>query len=129
MAEAGLAEAAKLGLKVTIAFTDVGGHPILLQKMDGAMPVAGELAIGKARSATLFARSTSLLEGASNAKDGKARTALISSGHVMMEGGLPIIDPAHGAIVGACGVSGATPDQDAAVAKAALAALGGASKL
>jgi ribosome-associated toxin RatA of RatAB toxin-antitoxin module len=58
----------------------------------------------------------------SNVKEGSARTALLSAGHILMEGGVPIKD-ASGRIIGAVGVSGVKPDEDAAVAKAAVEAL------
>merc|ERR1712039_1158781 len=97
----------KCGFKVTVAVVDAGGHPIALHRMDGAMPVSAEVALGKARSAVLFARETKLLEAGSNVKDGAARTALLSAGHVLMEGGVPILR--NGKIVGAVGVSGVKP--------------------
>mmetsp|Transcript_89856 Transcript_89856/g.178620 ORF Transcript_89856/g.178620 Transcript_89856/m.178620 type:complete len:149 (-) Transcript_89856:39-485(-) len=123
--EAGIAEAEKLGFKVTVAVCDAGGHLLALHRMNGAMPVSAEVAAGKAQSAVLFARETKLLEGAVNGDKSKGgeRAALLSAGHVLMEGGVPIIDPAHGNIVGACGVSGVKPHEDQAVAKAAVAAL------
>jgi glc operon protein GlcG len=92
----------------------------MLQRV-GAWPATVEIAIGKARTAALFQRETALLEGASNVTDGKARTSLLSSGYLLMEGGVPIIS--DGQVVGAVGVSGVLPDQDAQVAKAAVAAL------
>merc|ERR1712146_358295 len=98
---AGEAEAQKLGLKMTIAVCDAGGHLVSLSRMDGAFAVSAELAAGKAKSAVLFARETKLLEGGSNVKDGSARTALISSGHLLMEGGVPIMH--NGKIVAAVG--------------------------
>jgi uncharacterized protein GlcG (DUF336 family) len=54
----------------------------------------------------------------------KGRTVLLAlDGLVPMEGGLPII--VDGRVVGAVGVSGVTSQQDAQVAAAGLAALGG----
>ena len=61
--------------------------------------------------------------------NGGERAALLTSGRVLMEGGVPIIDPSHGRIIGACGVSGVKPNEDAAVAKAAVECLVPASKL
>uniref|UniRef100_A0A7S4SWS8 Heme-binding protein n=1 Tax=Alexandrium monilatum TaxID=311494 RepID=A0A7S4SWS8_9DINO len=131
-AEVGLAEAEKLGLKVAVAVCDAGGHSLVVCRMDGAMPSSSEISMGKARSAVMFARETKQLEGAVNGEksSGGERAALLSSGYVLMEGGVPITDPASGRIIGACGVSGAKPQEDAAVAKAAVASLGtAASKL
>mmetsp|Transcript_76079 Transcript_76079/g.140001 ORF Transcript_76079/g.140001 Transcript_76079/m.140001 type:complete len:147 (+) Transcript_76079:111-551(+) len=120
---AGVAEAEKSGWKVTVAVCDAGGHLLALHRMDGCMPVSSEVATGKARSAVLFARETKLLESGVNGAGGGERSALLSAGHMLMEGGVPVVDPAHGRIIGACGVSGVKPMEDAAVAKAAVAAL------
>merc|ERR1712061_677717 len=78
-------------------------------------------AMGKAKSAVLFARETRLLEAGSNVSDGVARTALLSAGYVLMEGGVPIVR--DGVVVGGVGVSGVQPQQDQEVAKAAVEAL------
>eukprot|EP00404_Azadinium_spinosum_P024835 CAMPEP_0180594678 /NCGR_PEP_ID=MMETSP1037_2-20121125/20899_1 /TAXON_ID=632150 /ORGANISM="Azadinium spinosum, Strain 3D9" /LENGTH=167 /DNA_ID=CAMNT_0022613115 /DNA_START=70 /DNA_END=570 /DNA_ORIENTATION=+ len=117
--EAGVAEATKLGFKVSVAVVDAGGTLLALLRMDGSMPASAEIATGKAKTATMFARETKLLEGAVNGdkSNGTERTALLSSGYILMEGGVPII--VGGKIVGACGVSGVKPAEDAAVAKAA----------
>ena len=61
--------------------------------------------------------------------NGTERYALLSSGKVLMEGGIPIVDPAHGRLIGACGVSGVKPSEDAEVARAAVAAIVASSKL
>lgn len=73
------------------------------------------------KSAPLL-QETKLLEAAVNGEksNGGERAALLTSGRVLMEGGVPIIDPAHGGIIGACGVSGVKPNEDAEVAKAAV---------
>ncbi|CAJ1328309.1 unnamed protein product [Effrenium voratum] len=119
---AAISAAQKSGWKVAVAVCDAGGNLIALQRMDGCMPIGAEIATEKARSAILFARETKLLEGAVNAEksNGAGRAALLTSGRVLMEGGVPIVDPAHGRIIGACGVSGVKPDEDAQVAKAAV---------
>ncbi|OLP96437.1 hypothetical protein AK812_SmicGene21352 [Symbiodinium microadriaticum] len=128
---AGIAAAEKSGWKVAVAICDAGGNLIALHRMDGCMPIGAEIATEKARSAILFARETKLLEGAVNGEksNGGERAALLTSGRVLMEGGVPIIDPSHGRIIGACGVSGVKPNEDAAVAKAAVECLVPASKL
>lgn len=74
---------------------------------------------------------TKLLEAAVNGEksNGGERAALLTSGRVLMEGGVPIIDPAHGKIIGACGVSGVKPQEDAEVAKAAVSNLFPQAKL
>eukprot|EP00435_Cladocopium_sp_Y103_P032876 s996_g8.t1 len=128
---AGIAAAQKSGWKVTVAICDAGGNLIALQRMDGCMPIGAEIATEKARSAILFSRETKLLEAAVNGEksNGGERAALLTSGRVLMEGGVPIIDPAHGKIIGACGVSGVKPQEDAEVAKAAVNSLFPQAKL
>ena len=93
--------------------------------MDGAFPASTKIATGKASSAVRFKRETRLLERGANVAAGGGRTAMLSAGEVLMEGGIPIL--AYGAsgkeIVGAVGVSGAKPDEDHVVAQAGVAAL------
>jgi len=121
--EAAEKEATKQGWSVTIAVVDAGGHLMALKRLDGAMPVASMVAYNKARSAILFARDTKLLEVGVNGSGGGERHALLSTGEVLMEGGVPVIDPASKRVVAACGVSGVKPGEDAQVAHAGVQAL------
>jgi glc operon protein GlcG len=78
-----------------------------------------ELAMGKARSAALFKKPTKDLEDAIN----HGRYAAITArGFTEMQGGIPLV--VDGEVVGAIGASFATPEEDAHVAQAGLAALG-----
>jgi len=121
--EAAEKEAIKQGWNVTIAVVDAGGHLMALKRMDGAMPVASMVAYNKARSAILFDKETKLLEVGVNGSGGGERHALLSVGEVLMEGGVPVIDPASMRVVAACGVSGVKPGEDAQVAHAGVQAL------
>ena len=47
------AEALKNAWKVTICVVDDGGHPLLLQRMDGCAPASALIAPQKARTAAL----------------------------------------------------------------------------
>eukprot|EP00405_Crypthecodinium_cohnii_P021292 CAMPEP_0206472528 /NCGR_PEP_ID=MMETSP0324_2-20121206/32256_1 /ASSEMBLY_ACC=CAM_ASM_000836 /TAXON_ID=2866 /ORGANISM="Crypthecodinium cohnii, Strain Seligo" /LENGTH=152 /DNA_ID=CAMNT_0053947149 /DNA_START=82 /DNA_END=540 /DNA_ORIENTATION=- len=125
---AGLAEAKKQGWKVVVCVCDAGGIPIAMQRLDGTMPASWKIAAGKAETAVLFARETKLLEGAVNGakSNGNDRNALLSAGYILMEGGIPIYCPTTGKIVGGVGVSGVKPNEDAAVAAAAVKAFNAA---
>ena len=114
---AATAEAKAANLAVTICCVDAGGVPLALARLDGAMPASADLAVGKARTAALFKRPTVGLEDGANG----ARAALLSAGHVLMGGGVPIV--VDGYCAGAVGVSGATPAEDARVAAAGVAAV------
>jgi glc operon protein GlcG len=87
--------------------------------MDGTAPSTVEMAIGKGRTAVLGRRETKVYEDI--IKNG--RTAFLSAPLVaMVEGGVPIVF--EGEVVGSIGVSGVKSEQDAAVARAGIAALG-----
>jgi len=105
---------------VTIAVTDDGGHLLGMLRLDGAAPVSSHIAPSKARTAAVGRRETAGYEDIIN----KGRTAFLSAPFIdgMLEGGVPIV--ADGQVVGAVGVSGVQSSQDAAIAKAGIAALG-----
>jgi glc operon protein GlcG len=118
---AAIAEATKNGWKMVIAIADDAGRLLMFERMEGAPAISVEIAPGKARTAALFARSSALLEEAI-----KTRPALGTTGHLLLQGGLPIM--AGGIVIGSVGVSGATSQQDEQVAAAAVAAIKGADE-
>ena len=100
-----------------IAITDSGGHVILLERLTGTFPAASEVSIGKANTSAIFTFESKKLE------DGiiGGRTSLITVGHNMLRGGIPIMY--DGQVIGAIGVSGAaSADQDVEIAKAGASA-------
>ena len=102
---------------VTVVVVDDGGHPLALERLDRCAPAGAYVAMEKARTAALARCESGLLEQRINS----GRSALLSSPlSGMLEGGVPIV--IEGEVVGAIGVSGAKPDQDAQVAKAGAAA-------
>ncbi|APT60204.1 glcG protein (plasmid) [Roseomonas gilardii] len=111
------AEARRQDWHGAIAVADAGGALIAMARLDGAGPAAAEIAAGKARTAAMFRRPTSVFEEAINGQ----RPAAITAHFVMMAGGLPLV--AGGQVVGAVGVSAETPQHDVAIAEAGRAAL------
>lgn len=115
--DAAAAEAHRRNWPAVIAVVDDSGWPILIERMDNAMILAGvELAPGKARTAALFRRPSQALEDAINS----GRFAATTAPFIEMKGALPII--ADGQVVGAIGVSADTPDHDVQIAQSGLAA-------
>lgn len=111
--EAARAEAEKSNWPVAIAVVDDGGHLLGLLRLDGSAPISSEMAIGKARTSAVGRRESRLYEEMIN----NGRTAFVSAPLVAtLEGGVPII--VDGQVVGAVGVSGVKPGEDAEVAKA-----------
>jgi len=123
IAAAAEAIAAQHQATVSLAICDGGGHPLLLVRLDGASPSSAAVAMAKARMAALNGKPTADQEAAINS----SRPALLQlagvfkEGAVAMGGGLPLL--VNGSCIGAVGVSGMTPDLDAAIATAAAAAL------
>jgi len=121
IAAAAEAEAMANAWAVTIAIVDDGGHPLWLQRMDGAAPLSGHVAPAKARTAALGRRESKVYEEMIN----NGRAAFLSvpapCAEGLLEGGVPIMF--DGYVVGAVGVSGVKAAEDAQVAKAGIAAL------
>jgi uncharacterized protein GlcG (DUF336 family) len=116
-------KAAQIGVYVTAAVVDEGGHLIALGRMDGAPPLSPQIAEAKAVGAAMLLRDgASLLQmaedrpGFFSAVDRLVRMPLIPG-----PGSLPI--KRNGLTVGAVGVSGARPEQDLQCAEAGLASL------
>ena len=109
------AEAGRNGWRVVVAIVDDGGHPVILQRLDGAAAGSVAIAIGKARTAALFRRPTKGMEESVNG----GRFAFLNAPEVVpLEGGLPIL--VEGDVVGAIGVSGAKPGEDVQVGQAGV---------
>jgi glc operon protein GlcG len=119
MAAASEAEAVRHQWAIAVAIVDAGGHLLWMQRLDGAAPVAAEIAVAKARTSAVGRRETKVYEDMIN----QGRTAFLSAPLLqgMLEGGVPIM--VEGQCVGAIGVSGVKSSEDAQVARAGIAAL------
>jgi len=115
--------AANKKLKIVIAIADDGGNLLYLERMDEAPPGSVEVAIQKARSSALHGKPT------------KAFADAVAAGGIGMlklpdvipgEGGVPLM--AEGKVIGAIGVSGASPQDDGEAAKAGVEVLVGMLK-
>lgn len=116
--DAARTEAEKNKWPVAIAVVDDGGHLLGLLRLDGCAPIGSEMAIGKARTSALGRRESRLYEEMIN----NGRTAFVSAPLVAtLEGGIPVV--VDDQVVGAVGVSGVKPGEDAQVARAGATAL------
>ena len=124
LAAAADAEAERQQALITFAVVDAGGHPLLLERRDGASPASAAAALAKARMAALNGKPTAAMEAAINGERPALQQLAASLGQpaVAMAGGLPLLQ--DGVCLGAVGVSGMTPEVDGAIAAAAAAALG-----
>ena len=111
--------AAENNWAVTIAVCDDGGHMLGLIRRDGCAPVSAYIAQEKARTAAMGKRESRVYEEIIN----NGRTSFLSVPHIsgMLEGGVHI--EVNGFTIGAVGVSGVKSAEDAATAKAGIAAI------
>lgn len=102
-----------------VAIVDAAGDVLCVERLDGTFAAAWRISIGKARTAVMFGKPTSLFEKI--IKDG--RTPMIAlDDFTPLQGGVPIM--VNGEVVGAIGVSGASSaQQDEELAIAGTAAL------
>jgi glc operon protein GlcG len=117
IAAAAEAEALANGWAVSIAVCDAGGHPLWLQRMDGAAAMSATVAPGKARTSAISGKPSKVYEDMVNG----GRTAALSMPITPLEGGEPIV--IDGTVIGAVGVSGVKAAEDAQIARAGIAAL------
>jgi|SRR5579859_111737 len=113
-AAAALAEARKNNWDMAVAVVDTGGNLVYYEKMDNTQLGSAEVAIDKARSATLFKRPTKAFQD-TLAAGGTSLRILSVRGAEPVDGGYPLV--MDGKIVGAIGVSGDTPDHDGQCSK------------
>jgi uncharacterized protein GlcG (DUF336 family) len=119
--EAATAEAARLGVAVSVAVVDAGGNLVAFLRMDGAEIAGPALAVDKAYTAV--ANRIATAELAQQAAPGGPLFGLHSCANgrfVIFGGGIPV--RAGDVVIGAVGVSGATVHQDVRCAEAGRAA-------
>ena len=128
MMAAAIARAEAFGIAVTVAIADAGGRLLLLERMDGG------------RFHTAHSSTTKAVCAASNRRPTTTRGAQaqhLDTAHALglalaagpgrwtaMEGGFPILH--EGECMGGIGVSGGDWEQDEAIARAAVKAVGAA---
>ena len=126
MMAAAIAKAEEFGVAVTVAIVDAGGHLLVLERMDGG------------RFHTVHSSTTKAVCAASNKRPTTTRGAQaqhLDTLHALglalaagperwtaMEGGFPII--VEGDCLGGIGVSGGNWEQDEAIARVAVEAVG-----
>ena len=126
MVAAALAKAAQIGVLETVCIVDAGGHPIALERMDGARITGPQIAWNKAFTAGGHKRSTHLFNTPPNGPALPGNEAFgiqwsFDGRFAAFVGGYPVV--VDGDVVGGVGLSGGNGEQDTACGVAALAAL------
>lgn len=120
------AKAAELKLKpLGIVVLDAGGHPLALQRQDGASMLRTEIASGKAYGALAVGMgSRALGQIAIDRPHFFQGLSGVSGGRIVPVPGGVLVRSASGAILGAVGISGDTSDNDEAAAVAGIETAG-----
>ena len=108
------------GQSHAIAVYDEGGHPVAVLRMDGNPPGVTEFAMQKAVAVAQWQFSTADMAAAARATPGFASAPSV----VTVPGGVPIFSSDGLRFLGAVGVSGEAPQDDAACAEAGVIAAG-----
>ncbi|MGY1857235.1 GlcG/HbpS family heme-binding protein [Modestobacter sp. SYSU DS0290] len=118
------AEAEAIGVPMSFAVTDPGGHLVAVARMDGAPWITPEIAQGKAWTSVAFRVPTDVQKTRMEFMPNfvSALTALTGGRYTPQTGAVPV--HADSALVGAIGAAGGTGAQDEAVCAAAVAACG-----
>lgn len=111
------AEAARNGWSVCIAVVDESAQLLAFERMDGVQVASIDVALEKARCSAAFRRPTKVFADLVN---GGQPNRLGMPGVVAVDGGVPIFISEGGnqVYLGAVGVSGVKPEQDAQIAQA-----------
>jgi uncharacterized protein GlcG (DUF336 family) len=111
-------EGARVGLPVAVAVADPAMGLVAYARADGTTPHSAETSRRKAQTAASTRRASGWMP------DPLAAILPAGSGNLLtnITGGLPL--RFDGRFVGGFGVAGGTPDQDAEIARAVLAAIG-----
>lgn len=108
----------ELGLPMAIAVVDAGKHPVAMLRMDGALPVAVDTVLAKARTAVQFSCPTGEVLEAARTNPTVYDSFLTATPDPMVysRGGIPL--RVDGVLIGAVAASGADGDLDEQVAGA-----------
>lgn len=124
MIEAAEREVDEVGVPMCIAVVDEGANLVAFHRMDGAILASIDIARNKAYSAVGLGMSTEEIGEAAQPGASLFGIGTTNEGRIVtFGGGFPI--ERDGEVIGAIGVSGGSPEEDMAVARAGLDAFEG----
>jgi uncharacterized protein GlcG (DUF336 family) len=123
MGEKALEKSEEIGKPFVFSVVDAGGHVLYTQRMEDAFVTSISIAIDKAFTAATMKRATDMLTERVKPESDLFGLNHTNNGRIIpFGGGLPVI--VDGEVIGGVGASGGAVEEDIAVVKAALAALG-----
>lgn len=115
----GRSKARDLKLNAVFAVLDSGANLVAFERMDGAWLASNDLAVAKSRTAVMFEAPSEALNAPLQIGEPVPHFDHTNGGLLLLGGGVPIVDN-DGRLIGALGVSGGTPEQDAEIARTAI---------
>lgn len=122
MLDTALAEAQRMGVQVCVSIVDAAAWPVAFARMEGTPLGSIDVCNKKARTAVLFHMDSADF-GRIAHPDGHAYSLENTNGGLTSFGGGLVLKTADGTVVGAIGVSGASTEDDIAIARKAASAL------
>lgn len=122
MVDAAVRAAREKGFTIVVSIVDNHGNLKLFHRMDNTSSGSIQVSQLKASTSAQFPVSTKILAERSAGLPGNPYGSI--PGFLLLEGGLPIMNK-NGLHIGGIGISGATPELDAAFAQAAIDGVAG----
>jgi len=117
--------ATEIGIRVTVALVDEGGHLVQLARMDGAAPLTAEVGEAKASGGAALGRPGDAVAEMYEKRPGFFEAVAEMTRRPLVPGLGSVLIRSEERIIGAIGVSGGRPEQDLDCAEAGLKAIGG----
>jgi glc operon protein GlcG len=121
--KASVAKAEEMGIKLSIAVVDEAGNLVHLSRMDGALFLSPQIAMGKAYISAAWRISSGEMEKRSQSSPAffGGISAMTGGRAIPRQGALPIT--IGGQVVGAVGASGGTSQEDEDAVRAGIEAV------
>lgn len=114
---ASIEKSKELGIPVSIAIVDTGGHLVSLARLDSVYGLI-DFAVKKAKTAIMFGTDSDIMGSMIAAASIHGYGMINSNNGLLTIPGGTILKNKEGNIIGAIGVSGGTPEQDKEIAYA-----------
>ena len=115
LADAVLAEAARIGVRAVVCVADEAGNPKVVKCMDDAYIASYDIAVNKAFTAVSLKMSTKKLSYLAQPGASLYGIQFTNGGKIVIFGGGDTLTSKDGTVIGGLGVSGGSEEQDTAL--------------
>lgn len=115
LADAVLAEAARMGVRAVVCVADEAGNPKVVKSMDGAYIASYDIAVNKAFTVVSLKMSTKKLSRLAQPGASLYGIQFTNGGKIVIFGGGDTLTAGNGDVIGGLGVSGGSEEQDTAL--------------